>query len=1333
MYKIARPEPENVQSVLKTHEILFLFERAKLPPPNNEASNIIKPKSGEIYIFNKRDGKVVRKSRRTLGECDGAVWRNNGGHESVDWHTMYYVADKDGAAADFRKTIYWSTKNDHAIIHYRGNETELTPKVRARGRPRVAVIKAQNVQNVTEEMLQEVPLQEGDGIFAPSGTVHRNVALRERAGLRPFIGEKIYHKAVVFDTQQDIGKPLTNIAISSLFNETDDKQFQECDQHLIAKPLQGQVYLFNVPEHMRSSWEKHLLLDGYKWSHRTMKYDNKASHHTKKYLIQTDKENSNGHSRSPDFQRHVHYSFEKKKIIVHYLGIDTIPINAVKDAKHASRFTTLEAGASKFCQVPESTDIDLQGHPPLVQDPSEIRRLESVLSVFNYGEPTIVNGNELKSIVMIDDFAIEELKHVIAVAKVNSEPIIFDFDTSLTVNGHHIGILSVKHNLLQHSTYENQFLSGRPHIPVAGFISQSDLPPIQHHFLQQFQMKIDQATNGAFLHEKKILIVNSEVDSSPWFNQQSVFCWNGILSEMKKSMQEMGLIEHYDGTAVDFLELAQSESLDEFDAKKQTLFQSNSFAWKNDEFKDYFEENISDKLRDFSALFHLQQKDIATNNIIEIKAHKKFQQAQLSVEKLCETNGKQMDMTDIITSFGVHVRNQINQCVRAYYNQSSDYTLKPENCHLSLPASRMPDLRPMLIKDVYRSVEAAIERAVLNDAGINEGLDAQNIGNLSTEELTAVLLKNGIFKFVPDEKRCLVIDSTNKTNSVWYGDSNGCSCEKFGYCEHIRAVTLKRGLPLELKGPKDRYSKPNKSFPIHPRCNTAEGNVKKRWASAIPLEEITADGELFHNGLKNHIEQLSYELTLEMAPFARPELTTNQYQKLMLSQEGTSKTIHTAQDGFGAHAGYLQTMNAITVCERLNKDSLIDNQMHLNVGEIDKVNVSENEQYAFKCVQPREVILLHKGEASEESISFAAQSVQHHIIPEEEGIKVGLVQSDNPGMDINNIDQAMEINWKTLYPICHCRKPTFLFEAQNLMQCKDCLDSFHKECVPFQYRADFTCAECKIPNQGAKWGAGAIKNTCTIDNALTSIVLESKKDNNLYRKIRSCNYASKNIQNGLKKTLDFAMKGKWGPAQETWNSLRLKEAGDRAGLDVVSLEGTPQLQFYNLLPEGGTLTTSVRCTSCRFKERSSTSHIQHLRCNLPLKSAIEESLTTAKLDSQCPKCDQRSLEQQPIFKPGEKEPWYLHYDVEASPYTLREALTAPRYITLPSGTEYKLSNITICKPGHFTSVIYYEDQFLYYDGLNDKRITKVPDQIMGGNFDSQIINSITYVWNNAEK
>lgn len=1233
-----------------------------------------------------------------MGECDGVVWHNQGVHKADNWDTIYYAADKDGEVTKLRKTVYWSTKHNYAIVHYRGENTDTTPKKRAKGRPIIAVEKANNIQNVNTQMLID-PEPEGEIENIFDTAVPRGYQIRERAKIRPIDGEIKFHKAKVFNNQSESSRPLSITTAATIFNLQNDEVFLDCDQYIIDDPKPGEIYTFKVPEHMQKetmrkdygilgkTWEKHIFEDGYKWSQKHEPYNMKAEYHTKHYLVRvkTDKPHE---VRSAFFRKQIHYSMEKKKIIVHYLGTK-IPEEVLKNENHKSKLTNLHEMEISFHQEPEIIENPVKEKLKHMST-DEIRNLQSVLNLCDYDPAEFKHHDVLKSAIMINDAGIEELKKSMTA----NDTFVFQYDTSINVDNNHIGILSAKHNLMQFKTKEQQDTLGQPLIPIAAHIYTQDQSLTHLSFLNKVHNVLNE--NNWFHDAQKILISNREHLVSPWLHQKTVYCWNSILQEVKTIMQSFGLAEHYPNTAKEIVALANNSTRTEYDESLSTLFNSTSPVWTNEQFKDYFSTDVQPKIEEFSGAWNFD-KSIGSELGVEIRKNNLFLN---TIKDLKST-------PEIVAGFYTYSQNQIVRYLNAYFNHDTTMSLKPEFCHLSIPKSQKPELRPIDINEFLISVEALKEKNNLQRYHMMSR-DVIDLMQMSRKKATKTLIEKGIFKFDANEKRCLILDPQNNIHTVWYGEKNGCTCEKPGYCAHICAVMLKQGIAIDhFENVTDKQGKPNKKYPSHPQC------VETDIDNMISAQSILIDDLKNEKSFREHTVLLCRDVIRSNYVFTRPDISTETYNKQY------NPTPETIENPFEAIAAYLTEMNQITEDKRMPKSSWMQNKRKLAINQVEKITINENNSFALRCLNNREIILASTSTFPKEAIGYAARSVQHQI-GTDDNIMIGLLQTDNPEEDILNPRNPIE--WKTYKPMCHCREPTNIESVNTMLKCKTCPELYHPKCIPPLKRKEFQCACCKLDDFGCQWGAGSVKNTCTIDNALTSFVLDCKENTNLYKKIRSCKYSNKNIQSGVQKTIEYAMKNQWSGAQETWNSMRLAEKPNLT--DVASLEGNPQNQFFNFIPEGGIIQRRITCTSCNFKDETAGNHILFPNIDVPIQDAIQKAVENTKLETPCQRCQSKSLTQRIVQT--KQIPWYLHFDMESTPFSLRECLDVPKYITLPNDVEYKLSNITLTTPGHFTAVIYTEDQFLYYDGLNEKKLKTLNDTILTNDFKKQIVNSITY-------
>lgn len=1331
---IATAEPELYLDILKRVEIHMLFERAKLPPPNNNMGDIVHSRRGQVYIFNKEEGLTVRRSRRKIGEVDGLVWKNHGTRDYDNIHVMYSVARKHEGETQFRRTIYWHNIEPFALVHYRGEFKGSIPKESARGRLASAVRNYEKMKATEENPPVRWKYTQGEGnndntVFQPASTLPLEDQMRQRAELRPVQGETKFHKAIPFGESRNIKQRIQASVIEAILNETPASQFLNCNTHAIHKPKAGDLFLFEIPTIMKIKWYEHILKDGYIWSSRSVKENNSDTFNTKKFFIKTQSEDGQA-LISRKLQKMVYYDNHLKRLAIHYSGDSDVLNKAITEEDHAERIIPPVNDYIKKQQknvAPVIIPLKLAKQLPIFER-------ENVQFIADYMGPDVIRkcyiGENKVKVLLLDQKVVPELRRIMSATQVNNGRLTLHYNSNLQFGDYEVSILSIRHDLLQHISSSRNVVKGLPTLPLGFHIHNHKGRSVNQNYLAEFTTVLDAATNNEFSQREKILVSDKTPPVGTLENAQHIQCWNSILLQMKSKMEELQLSHLYEATSIDTYKLALAKSEEEFKQIFTTAMESNQYIWASEDFKTYYKQHVATVLLESSGRWKLEemkvpytQNGITNNSADGLKA----------VFESCTRKGQttaQKDVSTLLVACKLYSDNELVKATMAYYNQSPEYKLQNNMVRYALPPTRMPELRQADPVEVCRTAKAVIEKSrhkkLLNqDNNLALG-DAEH--NDTIENKAKHLFATATFEFVMTENRCQVIDDNYSTFSVKYGQNKSCSCETVGFCEHVIAVDAKMGTAPSFRKPSIRSLPKDVEKPSHPRYSIPKFTGKrKRKPDSIENDEVLQ--------FQTNIENDALQIVKEITPFTRPDLTTDQYEELLLSNE-VEVTCIPAHQKFCDMAAFLQELHKETSHKRLDLNSLQNNVLTLELGDVKHIVLSKQNTVSFKCTGQGEVVVFGSL-PSKETATFAAKAVQHHK-PVDGIILVGHVNTMTPSQDAMAFEKDMDREnvqvWEELKPVCHCRTPTWLEEIPNLTSCGLCQERFHNECLPMQRDEIFVCACCSVTTQGAKWGAGIVKDTCTIDNALTSIVLQCKENLKFCRKVRGYKYNSVQTNSGLRKTLDYAAKEDWAKAQETWNTLRLSRQTQNRPMDTISIAGTPEEQFFNIVKEGGTFRTSVNCTNCGFRERSVLKHELHLDSNVPLENAIQNHLSATMLDTNCKECNNGKLEQQPIANLTGKESWYMNYSTSTTPYLLREVLeNAPKNVFLADGAEYKLGMITLAKPGHFTSIIVKDNQFLYYDDIAENRITRVPDDIFAKSFDSIIIHSLTYYWQQSNE
>lgn len=1338
---IAKSEPELYLNNLRRQEVFMLFQRAKLPPNNNDPTNIVHCCRGQVYIFNKEDGDNVRQSRRHLGECDGLIWKNCGTIDNHGIHVMYSVAVKEGEITNYRRTIYWHNSQPHALIHYRGEYTGSSQKKYSRGRRRVAVHKYEAMTRTNfypKEPLPGTTTGPPPDIvniddFQPARTCSTEEKIRLRAESRPVQGSPKFQVAVPFSNTMNHSRRLTSDVVTNVLNNTPETQFLDCSVNAISSPKHGDLFLFNIHEAMPKRWDHDILKDGFKWCKRSIPQKNSDTFIARRFFLKV-KTPEDEQKASKDFQKMVYYDNHSKRIAIHYFGSNDALANGIVDPLHAERLVDvspdeLEEEKTFFNPaVPNEASTSLNMD---IMASLEGQNLKSITTYLGNSFVRDMQTDDTVSIQLVNEKGIDELKRVIAM-KTNDEPLTFHYDTNFVYGDYHVSILSMQHPLIQHSAVSRNVIKGLPTIPISFHIHREETPNIHGQIFLDNCKILNDATSSSFDACKKIAVVDQKLRNDIPPNTEVVYCWNSVLSSMKERMKKMGLSHLYQGTAVDVYQMAKSDSIQEFEEKFNTALAAKQYAWSIPEFAEYFSTHQAQQIRNSSGKWLLQDSKMPfTDNGVSNNSHQDLQR-ELTSWLACQSRVpmRKSEISNVVMACKLFSDDEITKTAMAYYNKSPAYMLRSKYSNLSLPSYRMPDLRLMDPAELSRTIKVVLDRKH-SDVLPPAPEELPNQGRQRLEEKAKEISSTSTFDIISEESRCQVIDKDLKTFSVKYGDSQSCSCETVGYCPHILAVNVKLGLNSNFAKPAVAGKAQNPVKPNHPRYALPILNrILPQNRERSPPKKKHCTDPIF----QEEIETFALNIAKEITPFIRPDLHPEEYNDHLLSSKDTSQSeVLSNQTDFQNLANFLHSVDETTWEMRLGKDSLRAKMIPLEVGQVAQIEESANNRHAMKNISPGKVVLFSMT-PSDRSLVHAAKCVQHQVSADEV-IQVKTIQTDSPMEEVDShlMEHAEEdIGWQDLKTICHCREPTPVTLIDDLKECTSCNEKFHAKCLPNHVPENFSCAACTLPTAGAKWSAGAIQNTCTIDNALTSIILESKDNPALYRKIRGFKYASTKTNPLLKKSLGFAMKGQWGPAQETWNTLRLSQQKRHGPLDTVSLEGTPEDNFYNLVKEGGSFRTLVTCKDCRFRERSDINHIHSIASDEPLRTALKSFVRPTQLSSTCKNCKTGTLEQQPLVSATENDPWFLHFDLHATPYKVREVIeNVPKTMSLDDGTVYKLGHITLSTPGHFSSILLKDNQFLYYDGIREDRITKIPNNIIGKDYSDVLVQSMTYLWSES--
>ena len=235
--------------------------------------------------------------------------------------------------------------------------------------------------------------------------------------------------------------------------------------------------------------------------------------------------------------------------------------------------------------------------------------------------------------------------------------------------------------------------------------------------------------------------------------------------------------------------------------------------------------------------------------------------------------------------------------------------------------------------------------------------------------------------------------------------------------------------------------------------------------------------------------------------------------------------------------------------------------------------------------------------------------------------------------------------------------------------------------------------------QGVVWGIGLVENSCPIDNFFTLLLFKSD--------FVLENLGVTPVEFLLKRITQLLVAGEQGKAKELWANYLYSE---KHILEVKNASGsydtfgTEHKMLYSSLGEIQRIRSTSTCTDC------SETKIQHFE-NFLLQAGDNiqgylQFLSVHLTFGRCLTCKSMTLvDHQLSF--ASPDPWLFVVNVDGS-QSIAEILTAPK-TTAICGTSFSLAMISLQQGTHFTSLFWYSNSWLFYDGMkNDSKLIAMP-------------------------
>lgn len=394
-------------------------------------------------------------------------------------------------------------------------------------------------------------------------------------------------------------------------------------------------------------------------------------------------------------------------------------------------------------------------------------------------------------------------------------------------------------------------------------------------------------------------------------------------------------------------------------------------------------------------------------------------------------------------------------------------------------------------------------------------------------------------------------------------------------------------------------------------------------------------------------------------------------------------------------------------------------------------------EFVVKCIRKTAVVIMKpKVKLDVEMRNIAAKSVAMHATLRDTKSKdpkyfvnISTVQAKEDLLtEAEKTTKAIQRNTASLRLQCYCSVPIEKKEIRDgyAITCSQetCTTVFHKTCAgnPVDVKK-WSCATCNMQTWGVKWGL-KVFNTCTIDNSLT-----------LHAEIAARHEGYLNLFNNPQ------------PGDQAWyQTLHLAcNADDGAQahinwakyLRLDDLYGSPEDMLTTHLRDTVTFERNGQCNNKDCKEQYFCMEQRLLAFQPhiadPLESVYERTMMADI--TPCPSCEGTDyvVEYGQLEPPNVKRPPpYLEISNGLRKFNFDEVQVMPHEIELGEYT-YELKMATMRsgsesakRTGHFFAFMRFDDQWLHYDGLNDKEARFRPARTAMWTDKDVSVYSVTY-------
>lgn len=1006
--------------------------------------------------------------------------------------------------------------------------------------------------------------------------------------------------------------------------------------------------------------------------------------------------------------------------------------------------------------------------------------------------------------------ATEELAKLTRLHSRGERPMLFHYDTTYNVGPYYVSTLSLRHDMMKHIGSRGRRGVGEPTVPIAYLIHNTRLQPNHRQFFNNLDERMNQKTKQEWGVTPKVLVTDQEFRTT-WKDVPVVLCWKHIAKNLTNYVENRtGSSELTKEAVGHFYNLAKSKSANEYQAKLENLRQAKQGVWGNAAFSNYMNGHVSKLLKENSGMWVMQNLNIPhiengmTNNAAEgvNNGLKKFVDIQRAY---CGERNKELELYQVMLSAKQYADSKLNSIMMAYYDNSDTYRLKStlKETH-ALPKEQMPkiDVEPFQdtikrINDIIADDTRRFRRIDPNDDPLPTTYDKEQEQRRMNKGLRAAakdLIQTAKhLDFNADGRYYTVVDANERKFDVFL-DKNTCSCEDPGWCAHLIATRYKFGVSNDFEVPafptgtnkipppkhpaNVRKTNPSSKAPkqtdfydatTHGKANKAKQKELPAMKERLTQEmQNTSDSTIEHfapsdddrstvssvpfqatQAQSKHYRLLTEDITRKLGQY-----THEQRRQILREEKERVKALKKAIQAekkvqeFAPNIGQMAKLNITNDKfyrdQRLMTKSFDYNHIKLNEFDIATVTTDAGVDYGFYNRAPGEVIVYGPNWNADAS-QFAARAIMHQT----QNMTVSFQETNTPLADCTARKVDQERAYVNTYnAVCSCREPHNAAMKEKLIDCSHCPTKYHPECVGLDtIPENWTCALGTVPIRGFQWSAGAVRNTCTVDNFLTAATIEAIKNPEFLDAITKTKYddfardvggrklaSSADVSKAMGKVMQAAIKENYPRAQEIYANMLAHKIPQNPNIKT-DLWGSEATHVYDVLKEGGQFYFGEDCTKCSYKEKNELKHNIYVGNVMPLP-LLKTFLEEGDFDGhKCRKCPDGVAGKTGLKIPDKnKPPWFLHMDVDMSGHRIREINWVPKELNI-DGQAYKFAYSTIQSPGHFSAIMNHENQLMAYDGNRSGpfKFSTINSRDVIQEYGEKIVNSFTWFLDTSKK